>query len=1270
MKNKFAKIKAPTKKELLIIRILVFLGVLCTINFLYWFSRPEFKSNSLLYWLLSITICYNILRKFYMWYHYISISVPKTPKLIRPFTVDILTTYFPGEPYEMIVETLEAIQKITYPHTTYLCDEANDPYLIAICKKLGVKHITRTNRINAKAGNINNALQYATGEICLILDPDHVPFPNFLDPVLPHFQNEEIGFVQVVQSYYNIRETLVARGAAEQTFQFYGPMMMSMNTYGTVNAIGANCTFRRAALDSIGGHAPGLSEDMHTAMLLHAKGWKSLYVPQVLARGLAPSSLTSFFKQQLKWSRGTFDLLFYVYPKVFKKFTKFQKIHYALLPLHYLVGVTYLINFLIPILSLLLSKTPWSGNIIFFAIMVLPVSASTLLIRAYIQKWVIEKKERGFHIMGGLLQITTWWVYFLGFIYTIIKKKIPYLPTPKDGEETTNLAITIPNIAIGCLSIFAIFYGLNRDLTPFSVFMALFALINTFFMFFSVYLATRTTNSNHILRNLLEQETISTLVGIKTKFQKLSNSLFNFIRPLAFPLLISTILIAFFTIQDFNNSKWKNVEADANSNKKISYLGIFQPRTNNGLSSLKDIDSIAKTNQIAFDIISLYLAWGDETKQPFPEELVSDIFKRKSIPMITWEPWSSDFAMNDTIAIEKKERNILLDITKGKYDVYIERIAKEIASFEKPIFLRFAHEFDNPAYPWSQTGGNSPKEFINAWRYVHKHLNDLGATNVVWVWNPWKSEAITSYYPGDTYVDWVGVTGLNYGSLNKGGQWYDFETLYTPYHNALAHLKDKPVIVAEFGSLQQGGNQQLWTQNAIKTINKSEFKEIKAIVLFNSNLDHNIPVESSPNETVLDWTNNNLSYVAANYKHGLPEYLLEKTPATNLNKATEIAKKVFDKPFHGVQYKKGLNWTNNQYVATRDNLKADFLLMHKIGINLIRFEGQNIYDYNILNYSKDFDLNVIYSFWIDSETDFVLDSKKLEKQKQEILQSIKKYKNESHIIAWNIGNSNWNNLENNFDQPILNYQKMAYLKWLKELAVAIKKVDSSRVLSCDILLNKYTEAYRSAIFKQRIPIDYFGLIIKDTTYISSLSIEPLKTKIPTYIADIDPEVFNDLTKYLNKEYVVLRNWQDQWESNQITFDGILDRKGRRKPAFEKIKGLWKTKVAFENKNKIQILLPAVLLYTNNTEIYRALIYENNKWNYPADDGFASKLEWSLIKNDEFGNSLAMKYLGKGARITITIPEDYERYEILLSLEKDGIISSTKSKLNIPLINKK
>ena len=72
---------------------------------------------------------YETLRVIYLWYHYWDISVPQKPKLNRKYTVDILTTYFPGEPYDMITDTLIAIQKIKYPHTTYLCDEANDEFL-------------------------------------------------------------------------------------------------------------------------------------------------------------------------------------------------------------------------------------------------------------------------------------------------------------------------------------------------------------------------------------------------------------------------------------------------------------------------------------------------------------------------------------------------------------------------------------------------------------------------------------------------------------------------------------------------------------------------------------------------------------------------------------------------------------------------------------------------------------------------------------------------------------------------------------------------------------------------------------------------------------------------------------------------------------------------------------------------------------------------------------------------------------------------------------
>src|SRR5690606_1337062 len=140
-------------------------------------------------------------------------------------------------------------------------------------------------------------------------------------------------------------------------------------------------------------------------------------------------------------------------------------------------GVMYFINFLIPVLALIFSTTPWEGNIIEFILALLPVAVSALLIRAFVQKWVIEKEERGFHITGGLLQINTWWIYILGLAYTIFKKKVLYLPTPKQSEFNTNLKIVVPNLAVAAISVFAIIYGLRRDFTPFSIFMAGFAFL-------------------------------------------------------------------------------------------------------------------------------------------------------------------------------------------------------------------------------------------------------------------------------------------------------------------------------------------------------------------------------------------------------------------------------------------------------------------------------------------------------------------------------------------------------------------------------------------------------------------------------------------------------------------------------------------------------------------------------------------------------------------------------------------------------------------------
>ena len=158
---------------------MIFMGVGLVLFLLYTLLNKKIISNYPLYLLLMITLVYYCGRYLHEWYHYFSISATKKPVGSKIYTVDILTTYCAGEPFDMLEETLTAIQNITYSHTAWCCDEADDPLVKQLCLRLGVRHVTRTDKKDAKAGNINNALQYATGELCVILDPDHKPAPQF-----------------------------------------------------------------------------------------------------------------------------------------------------------------------------------------------------------------------------------------------------------------------------------------------------------------------------------------------------------------------------------------------------------------------------------------------------------------------------------------------------------------------------------------------------------------------------------------------------------------------------------------------------------------------------------------------------------------------------------------------------------------------------------------------------------------------------------------------------------------------------------------------------------------------------------------------------------------------------------------------------------------------------------------------------------------------------------------------------------------------------------
>src|SRR5262249_25419687 len=154
--------------------------------------------------------------------------------------------------------------------------------------------------------------------------------------------------------------------------------------------------------------------------------------------------------------------------------------------------------------------------------------------------------------------------------------------------------------------------------------------------------------------------------------------------------------------------------------------------------------------------------------------------------------------------------------------------------------IRFMHEMNGNWYPWSvETNGNSPKTFVAAWRHVHDLFAEAGATNVSWVWTintftglQGKSRNIRGFYPGDSYVDWVSMTGFNWGTSNEWNRWQSVDEIFRAAYRALSRL-EKPIMISEIGTVTEGGDAAGWTRSSLFRLRKS-YPRVKAVVWFDS----------------------------------------------------------------------------------------------------------------------------------------------------------------------------------------------------------------------------------------------------------------------------------------------------------------------------------------------------------------------------------------------------------------------------------------------------
>lgn len=196
------------------------------------------------------------------------------------------------------------------------------------------------------------------------------------------------------------------------------------------------------------------------------------------------------------------------------------------------------------------------------------------------------------------------------------------------------------------------------------------------------------------------------------------------------------------------------------------------------------------------------------------------------------------------------------DIVNGKYDANISALANLCKSFGRPVFIRFGYEFDgwHNAYP--------PDKYVAAYKYFVDKMNSHGVKNVAYVWHSWGVGAYYGHddfpkfypalaeggevtqelwYPGDDYVDWLGLSvfGTGWGNLasNDVIQWFI----------SFAREHDKPIMLAETAAIKTSNvSDPKWVISSTEWFNQvftlcNSNDEVKAFTYINVDWEEDNP---------------------------------------------------------------------------------------------------------------------------------------------------------------------------------------------------------------------------------------------------------------------------------------------------------------------------------------------------------------------------------------------------------------------------------------------
>lgn len=252
--------------------------------------------------------------------------------------------------------------------------------------------------------------------------------------------------------------------------------------------------------------------------------------------------------------------------------------------------------------------------------------------------------------------------------------------------------------------------------------------------------------------------------------------------------------------------------------------GIFE---NTAPESFDFLSSLEKKLDYNFEFLVKYQSFSSEG---FPMSEMLNAYKNDKSILLTLQTMHLD---------NKDNATIMYSILDGQYDDFFNDYAKKIKEFNHPIMFRLNNEMNGDWCTYSSYYYSKDADiFKDVYKYIYKVFESNGVDNVLWVWNPhdnsfpdFKWNSYLNYYPGDEYVDIVGLTGYNAGTYYEGEKWRDFNEIYIPLYNEYVENFNKPFMITEFGCNSVGGDKVKWINEMFSNI--KHFKNIKVAIWWN-----------------------------------------------------------------------------------------------------------------------------------------------------------------------------------------------------------------------------------------------------------------------------------------------------------------------------------------------------------------------------------------------------------------------------------------------------